>query len=197
MAFMPLEGRALGAGALVAGLAIAVSGVRLASIARAGLVAASTVVLLLVPAFFRDGLLRASLLAGRALLCVTTVMAISATVPIEDLGPALRGLGVPAPLSAVVSATLTQLAVLRSEGERMLLARRLRGQAGYGDVAALLGALLVRAAGRAEKRALAAELRGFAPESAVAKARLSLPDVPLVLAAAIAGAVVHLAGRWP
>jgi energy-coupling factor transporter transmembrane protein EcfT len=138
---------------------------------------------------------RAGLVLLRALLAATTAIAVAGATTRENLGPALCALGVPRVVGAVLASALRQTTVLRTEGRRLLLARRLRGRAGYGDGAAILGVLFSRAATRAERVDLAMQLRGFVPEQAMERVRLGRHDAPLVAIAVAAAAAIHWTGR--
>jgi cobalt/nickel transport system permease protein len=137
----------------------------------------------------------AALAFVRGLASVVAAVAIAGSIPLTDLGPALRGLGAPAALAAVVTSALRGATVLRDEGSRLLLARRLRGAATYRGTGALLGTLLARALSRAERVELSMELRGFRPEDALARSRLAPGDAPPIAISAVAGASVHLIGH--
>jgi energy-coupling factor transporter transmembrane protein EcfT len=189
----PLHVAALGAGAVVALAAVLVSG-GARRVARSALAATLVVAATAVPVAFAAGPLHAALLALRALVALTTAVAILGTIAPEDLAPALAALGAPRAVAAVVAAALRQTVVLQAEGRRLLLARQLRGGAGYRESAALLGVLLSRAAARAGRIELSARLRGHCPDRSTRRARLRGADAPYILLAAATAIAVHLAG---
>ncbi len=129
---------------------------------------ASLVVVALVgPFYFSVGASAALARGGRALLASATALCFAATLKPTELGPAMRGIGVPAKLSSIISVMMRQLTQLGEEGRRLLLARKLRGATGMigPDV---LASLLVRSSRRAEKLELALTLRGSAATGAIA-----------------------------
>jgi energy-coupling factor transporter transmembrane protein EcfT len=96
----------------------------------------------------------------RALCVAVATLAFASTQKPHELGAALRGLGVPRSLSAVVATLTRQAARLVPEGRRLLLARELRGARTWWVGPDVMAHLLVRTTRRAERVALAAELRG-------------------------------------
>ena len=165
---------------------------RVAQVLPAGL---GMIAATLLPTALHRGLLPATLVGGRAGLSLTIAVAGFATVPAAELAPALRALGVPVTVSAVVASALVQAKLLATEGRRLSLARQLRGRHGYGDAATLLGTLFTRAARRAQRTALAAELRGYDPATALLRARFARSDAPLLGVAGLLAGAVHVAGR--
>nr|HMR11356.1 hypothetical protein [Polyangiaceae bacterium] len=81
--------------------------------------------------------------------------------------------------------------VARREGKRLVLARKLRGARGTSANLELMSSLLIRCAERAERRALASELRG---SSATRTARaLGGPGSALFLGSCL---VLALGAHW-
>jgi energy-coupling factor transporter transmembrane protein EcfT len=194
IATAPLGRGALSAAAFVTTVAVIAFG-QARRIGRAAVPMLLMIGASIVPIAVSSSTERAGLVALRALLAATTAMAVAGATTKESLAPALGALGVPGVVAAVLASALRQTTVLRTEGRRLLLARKLRGRAGYGDGAALLGILFARAATRAERVELAMRLRGFAPEQAMERMRLGRRDAPLVAIAGAAAAAIHLAGR--
>jgi cobalt/nickel transport system permease protein len=191
IATAPLRAPAVTAAALVAFGAIVASG-GLRRVARAAPAALLFATATTLPIAWARGLEPAVFTTVRAACAIATAVAVAGAIPRESLGPALRGIGVPAALAAVVAAALRQMALLREEGQRLLLARRLRGSAGYRGGANLVGVLFLRAARRAERVELALRLRGASPERALTAARLSPGDAPFVALSFFAALAIHL-----
>lgn len=99
--------------------------------------------------------------ALRAVSVLLGVLALTASLSPATLGAALSGLKFPRGIVAVVTAILRQLGTLRVEGERVLLARRLRGAGGLTLGPATLATLFERSLERARQQELAARLRGY------------------------------------
>jgi energy-coupling factor transporter transmembrane protein EcfT len=193
MATAPLSAAAL---AVASGVALAaVLGFGPARTRRALVPAALVIALSLVPIAFSAGAQHALRVAVRALAAASTAIAVAGSVPAHELGPALSALYVPRAVAAVLGSALRQTAVLRDEGRRLTLARRLRGVSSRTAGAGVLAVLFTRAAGRAERIELAARLRGFSPAGAVTRARLTWPDAPAMAASAGAAIAIHVAGR--
>jgi energy-coupling factor transporter transmembrane protein EcfT len=191
IATAPLRAPAVTAAALVAlGATVASGGLR--RVARAAPAAVLFATATTLPIAWARGLEAALFTAVRAACAIATAVAVAGAIPRERLGPALRGIGVPAALAAVVAAALRQMAELREEGQRLLLARRLRGRAGYKGGANLVGVLFLRAARRAERVELALRLRGASTERALTAARLSPGDAPFVALSFFAALAIHL-----
>lgn len=132
-------------------------------------------------------------LAGRALACVTIAVAVSASFDLAELGPALSALGLPHALAEIVSSAVRQLGSTVRDGQRLLLARRLRGATGALPSTELFTTLLVRAALGAERVALARSLRGGSTPGS--SARLGRRDVPLLIGALFVALALHGLGR--
>lgn len=163
---------------------------------RRGLVPALLVIgASLAPVAFASGAEHAARLCARSLAATATAIAVAGSVPPHELAAGFAALGLPPAVAAVLGSALRQTTVLGDEARRLLLARRLRGHSGYRAGATLLGALLGRAADRAERIDLAAKLRGCSPSHAVARARLSRADAGPVAIAAVLAIGVHAAGR--
>ena len=100
-------------------------------------------------------------IAARATAVVLGVLALTAAVTAQRLGPALRGLYFPRSISAVVAAIARQLGALQVESRRMLLARRLRGARGVQLGPTVVADLFERSLTRAQQQDLAARIRGI------------------------------------
>ena len=138
----------------------------------------------------------AAAIAVRATIVVVIALGFAATLRLEQLAPALRGVGLPASLAGVIETMLRQLSVVRDEGRRLALARRLRGARGRTWGAETVSALLVRTITRAERTELAMRLRGGADAVRLSHARLRLHDAPAVLVSAVAATAMHVGGHW-
>ncbi|MCC6901140.1 MAG: hypothetical protein IT377_19360 [Polyangiaceae bacterium] len=130
---------------------------------------------------------RALLVALRAVGAAFAASCLASTLSLGELGPALRGLGVPRSLSGAVHALLWQLEHVASEGRRLVLARRLRGATRFGPE--VLAQLLVRTSARAERVDLAMRLRGA--DGAPAGPRLGASGVLSALAALTVVTALH------
>jgi energy-coupling factor transporter transmembrane protein EcfT len=135
---------------------------------------------------------RAGLLGARSLLALGVALTLADTLALAEVGPALAALGVPCKLASVVAAALTQVGLLRETGERIALARRLRGARGVGVGPDIVAALLVRSAERAERMSLAADLRGRDIRRSARQSRLVPRDALLLAPALVAAVALHL-----
>lgn len=134
-------------------------------------------------------------ISARAIVSSTAAVAILAGLTLTELEGALSALGAPTSLSATVASSLRQLSVLRDEGRRLLLARRLRGPVRGRDGALLLGAWLARTAERAERIELSMALRGRPGTRPPRRARPGVIDVAAVISCALVGVAAHAVGR--
>ena len=99
----------------------------------------------------------------RTSTAIVAAVATSLTLAGEDLGGAFATLRAPRALTTVIVHTVGQLGALADEGQRLALARKLRGASGTGANLELLSTLLIQSAARGQRRALAVELRGAPP----------------------------------
>jgi energy-coupling factor transporter transmembrane protein EcfT len=157
-------------------------------LARRALFGVGIVLLFVLPLLLVGRTEQAALLGARSLLAVSIALTVADTLELAEVGPALAALGVPCKLASVVAAALTQVGLLRDTGERIVLARRLRGARGVAVGPDVVAALLVRSAERAERMALAADLRGRDIRRSARRAGL-LPGDAMVLVPALAVAV--------
>ncbi len=163
----------------------------LRKLSRRALIGLGVVVMFVLPLLAAGHAERGLLLGTRSALALGVALTLAETLAVPEVGPALASLGVPRKLAAVVSTALSQLALLRETGERLTLARRLRGARGadFGpDVAA---ALLVRSAERAERMALAASLRGSDLGQSARRVALRLGDAAVLAPALAFGVALH------
>ena len=148
---------------------------------------------LLLPLLFAGQAAAAVRLGARGCLTLTVALAFASTFSVIELAGALSALGMPRPLCAVISSMLRQLGAVRTQGRSLLLARRLRGAAGSGLGADVLGSLLARTAERAERAELAARLRGHELVSARRRSGLRVSDAPLLMCVAALALGLHVA----
>ncbi len=132
---------------------------------------------------------------GQMLLRTTTAtlaaVAMSLSIRGTELSGALESLRAPRAIAQMVAHTTAQLGSIASEGKRLVLARKLRGARGTSANLELMSSLLIRCAERAERRALASELRG---SSATRTARaLGGPGSALFLGSCL---VLALGAHW-
>ncbi len=184
--------RSLGAAAL--GLLALLCLIRpdFAKLLRRALVGFAIVIVFMLPLLVAGQSEQAMLLGARSLLALSVALTLADTLALAEVGPALAALGVPCKLASVVAAALTQVGLLRETGERIALARRLRGASGVSVGPDVVAALLARSAERAERMSLAADLRGRDIRRSARRARLR-PRDGLVLAPALCAALsLHL-----
>jgi energy-coupling factor transporter transmembrane protein EcfT len=164
----------------------------LKKLVRRAILGVGVVVMFVLPLLASGQSEQAALLGARSLLALSLALTVADTLALGEVGPGLAALGVPCKLASVVAAALTQVGLLRDTGERIALARRLRGARGVSVGPDVVAALLIRSAERAERMSLAADLRGRDIRRAASRARLMLRD-SLVLAPALAAALLlHL-----
>lgn len=195
LALTPLRAVALASSAAIA---VASAGLLVSDwlgLGRRLLLATPMLAALLLPLAAGGAAERAGLTAGRALAALTCAMSMFSLVHERELSGALRGLGLPAALGAVLSAMLRQASQVRREGRRLVLARRLRGASGGWVSARVLAALLDRTRQRADRVDLALRLRG-ADQGQQRPQPPKRADVPLLLMSALVAALPHLAARW-
>lgn len=147
------------------------------------------------PMFASGDARHAASLLVRSLAATTTAVAIGSTFSDLELGSALRWLRLPRALVDVIETLLTELALIGPLGERMALARRLRGARGFDAGGELLAGLFVLSAERAERLALSRQLRGYDDRSSRSSVRLAWSDVPGLTAVVLVGVLVHAAPR--
>ncbi len=148
----------------------------LADLARRGALAAPLLLALLLPFALAGGYGRALTLGMRSLASVLSLLAFTTALRAHELAAALRALGLPSALCQLVATLLRQLGAVRAQGQRILLARRLRGgRRTWWLSADVMASLLAKTAQRADRAQLAARLRG-APDEASQRARLAPPD---------------------
>jgi energy-coupling factor transporter transmembrane protein EcfT len=155
-------------------------------LARRAAAASMAVAAIVVPFVLAGQTERAAEFAFRAATAVALALTFAATISLADLPRALATLRVPRALSGAVHALLWQLEHVGDEGQRLLLARRLRGARGaFGPE--VLSSLLARTAIRAERVDVALALRGVrAPESRDGLRRTDWVATVAVLAFAVA-----------
>jgi energy-coupling factor transporter transmembrane protein EcfT len=145
----------------------------------------------LVPVFATGDVELATRLTARALAVLAIALAFGWTQRPHELGGALRGLGVPASFATVLSTMLRQATSLGSDGRRLVLARQLRGVRGARLGPEILARLFLRSHVKAERAALAAELRG-ARAGCPRPLPLRLSDGVPVGCAAIVATAIHV-----
>jgi len=132
--------------------------------------------------------------AGKCLLVLVVAVLLAGTTASADLLRAARAWHIPRTLTALTGFALTYMAVLSDEAARMITAMRSRGRVRglrrkLHTGAAMLVALMSRAAERADRIAMAMVSRGYRGQM------LALTQRPVPAAQwAIAGAVLLLAG---
>ncbi len=142
----------------------------------------------------REGLYAAQRLATCAALCVGVLALVWVTTPEAELIAGLRRLGLPALFVGVLAFMLRYLHVLRPELHRLWDARAARTigrhRPPFRSATNLLGALALRAHGRAERVADAMAARGYAGQWPVSHAHD--PPAHATLAAVLFVSVVVL-----
>ena len=113
-----------------------------------------------------EGLLRLESVFGKALVCLIALSLLGATTSSEELLEAARALRIPALLVTVLSLTVRYLLILTEEARRMIRARDSRGvpralRRRAAVAGAMVGALFLRSAERAERVGHAMVARGF------------------------------------
>lgn len=191
VATAPLQQTSLLASWAVAGGCFAFTGLQGRLLARRLLPAIPVLFALLLPLALAGDRGRAGLTAVRALAALACALSISTALPRGDLPGALRGLGLPQTLAALLTSLLRQVGAIQAEGKRMLLARELRGAGGLRLSADTLGRLLARTQARAERVDLAQRLRsgGLAIINQPVPPRLR--DAPALAASAIGAICIH------
>jgi cobalt/nickel transport system permease protein len=146
----------------------------------------------------REGIATALRVGSAATLCVVGIALVWASTPQDALLVGLRGIGLPALFVGVVGFMLRYLEVLRPELHRLCDARAARtlGRGGPGPLrsrANLVGALFLRAHGRAERVADAMAARGYTGRlRAFEHAHFHTRDVVAVILFPLAAAAVRL-----
>ncbi|HEV8246916.1 MAG TPA: CbiQ family ECF transporter T component [Polyangiaceae bacterium] len=162
-----------------------------ARLLRRALLGLGVVLMFVLPLLIADHALRAALLGARSMLALLIALSLAETLALAEVAPALAALGVPEKLASVVATALSQLGLLRDSGERIVLARKLRGARGANMGPDVVAALLARSAERAERMALAADLRGRDLTRAAKNSRLSPRDCLLLLPGLALGVGLH------
>lgn len=160
-------------------------------LARRLLVALGAIVALCVPFAIAGDLPRAFELAGRAGAATLIALAFASTLALDELPSGLRALGLPLDFVSTVHAMLWQVGNIGNEGQRLVLARRLRGARGVVGPE-ILAELLVRTTARAERVDLAMQLRGTHSELAAHGSRLKMRDILGIGCAFCIGIALHL-----
>ncbi len=158
---------------------------------KRALVGLGIVLMFVLPLLVAGHSERAALFGLRSALALGVALTLAQTLALPEVGPALASLGVPQKLAAVVSTALAQVALLRDTGERLALARRLRGVQGVNFGPDVVAALLVRSTERAERMALAAELRGHDLGRAARAAGLRARDAAVIVPALAFAVALH------
>lgn len=139
--------------------------------------------------------------AARIILTADAVMLLGAaligTLEPTRLAAALRGLGIPQPLTAMLMLTIRYIAVLRDEYDRLRQAMKARAFCGapalhrWRSIGFLFGMLLVRSFNRAERVLAAMKCRGYpGPAAAAASPPLRRADWAFASAMVIALSVL-------
>lgn len=139
---------------------------------------------------------RAAALIARSLSATAMAIAVGSTFTDVELGATLRWFRLPRALVDAVETLFTGLGLLGPLGERMALARRLRGARGFSAGGELLAGLFVLSVERAERLALGRQLRGYDDRSMRSSVRMAWSDVPGLAGAAVAGILVHAVARF-
>jgi energy-coupling factor transporter transmembrane protein EcfT len=134
---------------------------------------------------------RAMLLMARAAAALLVAVAFAGTLKLSDVASGCRALGIPSYAVRVIETMLRQVSVLREVGQRIVLARKLRGARGTSASGEVFATLLLHSAERAQRSALAMRLRGFGGQSAHG-ARLRASDAPLLVAVCAAAIAIHV-----
>jgi len=115
----------------------------------------------------REGVDLALLITIKSNAIVLTLLALMATIPMQDLGPAMQRLKVPEKLCHILLFTYRYLFVIHQEYQTMRRAMAVRGftpgtnSHTYRSMAWMMGMLLVRSWDRAERVHNAMRCRGF------------------------------------
>lgn len=151
----------------------------------------------------RQGLELAALITLKSNAIVLAFMALVATIPVQDLGHALRKVGVPLKLALLLVFTHRAVQAMSGEYRRMRQAMTVRGfvpRTGlhtWRAYACLAGMLLVRGMDRAERVREAMLCRGFTGELRSINPLAARPADHLFLAAMLcASALLAWAGLW-
>jgi len=155
-----------------------------------------------------QGLVKAGSLLLRAWLSIQAFVLLITAIRLPDLLAALERLGLPSLLSAVVGFAYRYLALIQSEGRRMLRARQARS-AGKGpkpwdlnwqltSAGSLLGSLFLRSLDRSERVHAAMVARGYQGTSlSVRQLQWARRDWLLLLCCAAGLAIVTWLGTGP
>lgn len=115
---------------------------------------------LLLPLALTGAQERAVHLAVRAICSLLTVLSFTCRLDTLELPQAFAHLGLPSPLITILTNVVRQAAAIREQGQRIVLARKLRGANGNVVSAEILASLLTSTARRADRIELAMKLRG-------------------------------------
>lgn len=142
----------------------------------------------------QQGFRLALLLTFKSNAAVITLMALIGTIPMQDMGPAMQSLGIPAKLCHLLLFTYRYIFVIRQEYDTMVRAMHARGfRPGtnthtYRSYAWLVGMLLVRSWDRAERVNNAMLCRGFSGRLyTLSRHKITATDMLFVLACALIG----------
>ncbi len=161
---------------------------------RRGLLAIGAVAALMVPWVVTGDIEHALEVGARASAATLIALAFASTLPLRELSPALRALGVPAVFASTISTMLWQLSNVAAEGRRLVLARKLRGVRGVVGPE-ILAELFLRSTARAERVELAMSLRGAHSASTNRRTGLGAEDVLGALACGAVSVGLHLLAR--
>lgn len=152
---------------------------------------------LLLPLALGGDIQRALLLGARAVCSLLLVLTFTHDLHPAQLPGALAALRLPAPLVAIMSTMVRQLAEIRAQGQRIALSRKLRGASGATIGAQAIAGLFASTARRADRVELAVRLRGASPLPVNPEA-IGSKDL-LLLAFSLLLALAPLATRtaWP
>ncbi len=159
---------------------------------KRSLVAVPVLAALVLPVLLAGHARHAFELGFRAMLALITALSFAATLSIIDLPSALSSLGLPRPLARMLGTMLRQAGAVQAQGQRILLARKLRGAKGGAMSAEVLASLLTSTAERAERVELAMRLRGADLATPKAGQGLGPRDLPLLLASSCAAIAIHI-----
>jgi energy-coupling factor transporter transmembrane protein EcfT len=162
---------------------------------KRSLVAVPLLATLVLPVLLAGQASHAFELGVRAMLALITALSFATTLSTIELPAALTSLKLPRPLVHMLGTMLRQAGAVQAQGQRILLARKLRGAKGGAMSAEVLASLLTSTAERAERVELAMRLRGADLATPKAGQGLALRDLPLLLASSCAAIAIHIWAR--
>jgi cobalt/nickel transport system permease protein len=165
------------------------------ALVKRSLVAVPLLAALVLPVMLAGQAQHAVELGLRAMLALITALSFAATLSSIELPAALTNLGLPQPLARMLGTMLRQAGAVQAQGQRILLARKLRGAKGGAMSAEVLASLLTSTAERAERVELAMRLRGADLATLKAGQGLGPRDLPLLLASSCAAIAIHIWAR--